>query len=660
MKFIRHGKTRQLAINHARDIAEILRLDDSLWAATSAPVSAFKCDTQFLKLLDTDGNGRIRTDEIRAAISWTLATLSDISALDAGGGSVLISSINPDSPDGAALLTSAAYVAEHSDASASAPGEITLAQIRECMAEMRMRPLNGDGVITDDSAQSPSIAEYIAAATAATGGSPDLSGKTGINAAQLSEFRAAIDDYLAFLDRGARAGADVLPLGTAGTAAAHALLIKHEASIDGFFILAGFRNFDPDNAGKFLSADGTAADASAALGSAPLAKPDPEGRLPLRGDLVNPVRAADIAEIRDSLFAPVLRHGPDSATAADWKQVKAALAPYGAHLASKKGEVAERFPEEKLRVWQAVSFYDAVAKLIEADKDVAHRAAAVGLLEKLALFDGHLLRFLNNFVSLTEFYNPKTRSLFERGSAVIDGRWFNFALETADPAAHSAVAKDSGIFTIYLRVEGRDAAEAPFIVAVPATNGTRGNLFVGKRGVFFDVRGVERDAVITQIIENPISFFEALVAPFVKIGKLIMGKIEGLSNAAEDAIVSETDTAVTTATTLPPANPAVSEKPSYQPATILMGLSVSVAALGSGFALLTKSFSQMTSKALTISLVAGVSVIMLPIILSALIKLASQDLSAILEGCGWAVNQRMRLTRKLRRQFTERRKRPKK
>ena len=43
---------------------------------------------------------------------------------------------------------------------------------------------------------------------------------------------------------------------------------------------------------------------------------------------------------------------------------------------------------------------------------------------------------------------------------------------------------------------------------------------------------------------------------------------------------------------------------------------------------------------------------MLPVILIAVIKLNRQDLSSILEGCGWAINLRMRLDSKLRNQFS--------
>jgi hypothetical protein len=46
-------------------------------------------------------------------------------------------------------------------------------------------------------------------------------------------------------------------------------------------------------------------------------------------------------------------------------------------------------------------------------------------------------------------------------------------------------------------------------------------------------------------------------------------------------------------------------------------------------------------------------VVMVPVSLIAILKLRRQDLSALLEGCGWAINARMRPTREQRRQFTK-------
>jgi len=646
MKFKRYGKAYQLLIRSSQDLPHVLNLDDSHWAVTSAPITAFKCDKQLLAFLDNDNNGRVRTDEIRSAISWCLNTLSDTSGMDAGMNVIKTSAIRKDSADGAALLTTAAYVSEQTQ---SPPEEVSLEHVRQCMDELRMKPLNGDGVIVPEAAPDAEVADYITAAIEATEGDMDLSGKTGIGAEKLAAFESAIGDFLDWKDEGDNAGEEVMPFG-ADTHAVWERTQHHAPQIERFFMLAGFRNFDPENANKFLAAKTAAEDPDDALNYAPLAIPDAESRLPLIGPAVNPAYTDDVAEIRNDIFAKVLGTAPEAVTAEDWNRVKKTLAPYGAYLAAKQGGIVEHLPLEKLRAWYENPHTDIVAQLIEADKDVTRRVAAFNDLEKLILFHGNLLRFINNFVCLSEFYSPKIRALFERGSAVIDGRWFNFSIEAADPSAHSAVAKTSELFILYLKVEHRTDPEKSYTVAVPATAGTRGNLVAGKRGIFFDVYGAEHDCVITQIIENPISLVEAVLAPFIKIGTLIIGKIEALSTSAEEAIVKSADLA----TTAPPAGapPAAN---AASPATLLMSISISIAALGSGLAVLFKSFGAMTMRGRLYSAVIGALIILVPFTIGGIIKLARQDLSAILEGCGWAVNQRLRLTGKLRRQFTERR-----
>ncbi len=649
MKFNRYGKTYQLVINSAKNLPDVLKLDDSHWAVTSAPISAFKCDAQLLKYLDGDNNGRIRTDEMRAAMSWCLETLSDTSEMDKGICAIETRSIRTDSPDGPGLLVTASYVSEQMKSPADV---VTLEQVRTCMDELRMKPLNGDGIVVTEAAQNAAIADYIAAAVTATGGSPDLSGKTGVSAEQLASFKQAIEDFIVWKKIGDNVGSETMPFG-ADTHAVWTLMQKYAPQIDTFFMLAGFKNFDPENVERFLAAKSASDSASDALSNAPLARPNADGSLPLSGPAVNPLFLNDITLIRDQLFATVLGTPIDTASAEDWIRVKTTLAPYGAYLSAKKGGMVETLSLDKLQVWRESSYYADVGKLIEADQDVTRRVSAFSQLEKLLLYHGFLMRVINNFVSLSEFYSPDRRALFERGSAIIDGRWFNFAIEASDPAAHLAVAKTSGIFTLYLKIEHRSDPAKAYTVAVPATSGTRGNLSVGKRGVFFDIYGAEHDAIITHIIENPISLIEAVLAPFAKVGKMIMGKIEGLSTAAEDAIMKSADKVTTSAFSAPPPPPPPAAPAS--PATLLMSISISIAALGSGFAVLSKSFGEMSMKGRIYSAIAAVLIILGPIVLGGIIKLARQDLSAILEGCGWAVNQRMCLTGKLRRQFTERR-----
>lgn len=59
-----------------------------------------------------------------------------------------------------------------------------------------------------------------------------------------------------------------------------------------------------------------------------------------------------------------------------------------------------------------------------------------------------------------------------------------------------------------------------------------------------------------------------------------------------------------------------------------------------------------------IGLAVAIVAVMLPMVISAFMKLRSRDLGAILEGSGWAINGQMRLTFKQGRVFTRRPKRP--
>ena len=70
-------------------------------------------------------------------------------------------------------------------------------------------------------------------------------------------------------------------------------------------------------------------------------------------------------------------------------------------------------------------------------------------------------------------------------------------------------------------------------MAVPVTSGGRGNLCLGKRGIFYDLAGEESDAKVVHIIENPINLSEALLAPFLRLGRMLTGKIESITSDAE-------------------------------------------------------------------------------------------------------------------------------
>ncbi len=101
----------------------------------------------------------------------------------------------------------------------------------------------------------------------------------------------------------------------------------------------------------------------------------------------------------------------------------------------------------------------ALRDLLAEDKLVADKLAGVRELAKLLLYQKHLLALANNFVSFPDLYEPARRAMFETGSLVIDGRWFNLAIRVDDVKAHKDVARSSRIFVLYAELTRADAAQ---------------------------------------------------------------------------------------------------------------------------------------------------------------------------------------------------------
>ena len=654
MHFTRYGKTHQLRLDTPEDLREVLSLDESFWVATSAPSAAFRCDPKFMALVDRDGTGRVTTSEVVEAVRWLLDLLADRSRISEGADALPLSAVNADAGPAKSLLESARYVLDK--VNAENRDSISLCQVREFVTEIEQRPLNGDGVIVPHAAGDDEIAGFISDAVDCLGGAQDAGGKQGITEEDLSTFCDAVAGYLEWREKGelrrGEDGSPVMPLG-AETPDIYAVYAAHADKVDLFFALCRALQFEPRASARvgcveadlsgldFTKAD----DLDACLERAPIARPAADRELPLDEDRVNPLYRAWIGELKAKVLSRILPDIPGTLTEDDWQTVKSALHPHEAYLEAKVGRCVEKLPLDKLETYRDGDFRDRTLKLIEADRRVTSILKGVREVERLLLYHQNLLRFVNNFVNFSQLYDVQQRALFEEGSALIDGRWFNLALRVDDLATHSTVAKDSSIFTLYLEVKGKD--EPAFTVAVPATAGAKGNLAVGKRGVFFNIEGREYDARIVKIIENPISVREALVAPFVRLWAFLIGKIETMSSASEKELQKSTDGALS-------AQPGAAGQPAGGTSGLLVGLSLSAAAISSAFAFVTKTLTGMAGHKVLLGFAGAVLMVMVPVSLIAILKLRRQDLSSLLEGCGWAINARMRLTRALRRQFTKR------
>lgn len=665
MEFRTVGKTFQLVVDSGRDFQDILDLDEALWGATSAPAAIFDGDPVFLGLLDPAKTGRITSNEIKGAIRWLLDKIRCPEAIRADfDGRLPLSELKPETA--AALLDSAAYIL--GELGAEDREHITLKQIRDFFATVAKRPFNGDGVVSqlganEIAAQYPLFKDVVADAIAATGGTPDADGTVGATSKNVTDFVAAAADYLSWLDTGALpAGAsrsDILPMG-ADTAALAGLVRSADPLVTQYFKLSGLLGFDGRieqsamaTKAKLEAFDpANQAEVDAYLASLPLSRPDARCRLAFALEGINPVHRSLWHQVVEKVLRPVLGEGVEELSPEQWAQVKALFAPYEAYMAAKKGGMAEKIPVERLRQYVAMTDLAAMSQEAAArDKLVTDKLAAAREVERLLLCWTYLLRLVNNFVSFPELYDTTRRAMFECGSLVIDGRWFNLAFKVDNVAAHQAMAKSSLICIIYVEVD-RGAA-GKMNVVLPVTNGSKGNLEVGKRGVFFGFDGKEYDAKVVAIIVNPVCVREALLAPFIKMWGIVEGQIEGWSKKAETNMTKDFTKVVSDPSALaakPAAAPPVAKK--EDKSGMLLGASVAVAALGSAFAFISNTLANMTAGAIWVTVICALFALLAPISILAMIKLRKQDLSSLLEGCGWAINLRMKLNSKLRGQFT--------
>jgi len=667
MTFERFGRSYHLRIRSAEQLRSVLDLDEALWVATVAPISRLNCDETFLKLVDFDDNGLVIPCEMREAIEWLFHVLKDRSRLAEACDSVALDAINADDPEGRIIRQSALKMLTRLEATET--DEISVAQIRQLKSQVEASPVSEAGVVIPAATDDPGLTTLISDVLGTVGGVPHPSGEQGVNEEKLDAFLAAARALLTWQAAAAipdgQSSTQIMPLGTK-TPTAYAAYTALRDKVDQYFAQCQALALDPKlaehlghTAAALEQVDFDSPEAIAALlKESPLAPARPDGVLDLDGP-INPYYRQASAALKSQVLQPILGASA-KLPRKGWDQVNAAFAAHRAWVEAKAGAEVEPLGEEKLRQYLDGPTPQALRTLAAQSRDTALVLDNIRVVEKLALYHRWLLPLANNFVSFPELYHPSRLAMFERGSLVMDGRWFCLCVDADDRAAHSKVAKASNMFVLYLEAR-RSGTDQVHRLAVPVTSGSRGNLYVGKRGVFIDIHGSQWDARVVQIIENPVSLTEALVAPFTRLGRFVGGKIESLTSVAEKRMeslagkaVSGVQTTAQQAASAAAAQSRMAANVSAGRRDMLMGVGIAGAALGSAFAFITKTLSTVTWWKILIGLGGVVLAVILPTVLVAVVKLRRRDLSSILEGSGWAVNARMRLSRGLSRFFTRR------
>jgi hypothetical protein len=296
----------------------------------------------------------------------------------------------------------------------------------------------------------------------------------------------------------------------------------------------------------------------------------------------------------------------------------------------------EKLGAEKLSEYISGDYRNKTEALIAEDLAVADEMEQIQDLERLILYQRWLMELANNFVSFAHLYNPEVRSLFEAGTLIIGGRELRFALRVQDRQAHKKIAAESHMYLLYVEVTGKAARDIRFEVVAAVTSTNTKGLYVGKRGIFFTRDGLEWDARIIDVVENPISIWESLKAPFLRLVELIRGQIQKFTKARQAKVEA--------AVAAPSASGVARD--------LMLGGGVAIAALGASLAYVTKAVKEITIIHVLIVLGVIAGIIIVPNIIAGFSKLRKRNMSALLEASGCAVNVLMRLNMNLGRLFT--------
>lgn len=673
MRFRNFGGIHQFVVATAEDLSRIDDLDPARWAATSAPLDDLHCDAKFLAHIDPDGTKRVRHQQLIAARDWLFERLAKREVVGNKSDVIPIDAIDGKGDAGKALRAAAERVnREQKTADAT---KIALADVRAFKGRYHELLANGDGVVPAGIVPEDDVKAFIEVIVGAKGGVPDRGGAKGVDAATLDAFLEATKACVTWREAEAASlvwGAD--------TAAAMDLVDALDRKLEELFLHCDLQRQETPNPESLHLKDDdlralrakSAADIESYLAGSPIATPNPRGELMLT-EPINAVYRDTFEALHEKVIKRALGTSPRVLTRADWRKVKETLAPFAKWRGEKPKLAFDDLSLETLRGYLDGKLEARVRHFIDLDKGAAAELDAVDDLEKLLLYVRWLVTLVNNFVNFSAIYDPRELALMEAGSLVIDGRRLDFCMKVFDRAVHKPVATESLIFLVYAKIQTKDAGPVAYEVVAPLTGGERGKLRLGKRGIFIDTDGKEYDAIITELVENPISVKEAAVAPFRRASRFISEKIEqwvGSKQAAqESAMIARTQEGVTAAQQTadtsvdvalgaaeppPPSGAAPAAAGATPPRrgldmnTLVLGGGMALAGLG---AMLAGLISALTSLNGWLAILGVVLLVMGVSALSGWLKLRKRDMSLLLEASGWAVNVHMKITARIARVF---------
>lgn len=630
------GGASRVRISKGEDIRHLAELDPKMWTVLSCPVKGLEIDDKSLAYIDNDADGKIRVNDIIATAEWMTGALKNADLLLEGKDNIDIEQF-ADNESGRKLHDSAKQILGNLSKEGSV---ISLTDTSDSAAIFAQTRFNGDGVITEATAEDADDKAAIAAAVASFGGVADRSGVQGVNAEMIENFYKALADYVAWQESAVEA-----PFGDCTDAAIEAYNAL-DAKVKDFFMRSRLAAFSPDSTAA-LDVQTSRIEAISSenltgktddIAAYPIARVTGKAEIDL-SEPVNPAWAAQFETVR------ALIKDKKTLTEADWAEIGARFAAYTAWKGAKAGAEVEALGLDAVKDFIARNRKEALLSLVAQDSALAEEAANIDMVDKFLHIYRDFARLLRNFVTLNDFYakDKVVAAIFQSGRLIIDQRECRFCMKVTDMAKHNASAATSGMFLIYCDCTTKTSAEKLNIVAAITVGGI-GDLIVGKNAVYYDNAGTEWDAVITKVVDNPISVAQAFWSPYRRMAKAIENLISKNAADKDAKMMADANTKINAA---PAALPAAAPdgKPAAAPpfdiakvAGIFAAVGVAVGMIGTALSGLLKGLFALKWWQLLIVFAGIMLLISGPAMVMAWLKLRRRNIAPLLNANGWAVN----------------------
>lgn len=642
-KFSTVGGVTRVNIDSGKDILHLDELDRKLWTALSCPLTNLEIDEKTMTMLDTNADGKIHIEEVVAASKWLTKVVNDPELLLRCDASIPLSAFNTGDEEGAHLLETSRQILENLGLEKN---EISIADVSDSIAIFAKTRFNGDGIITENSTDDEAVKAVIKTVIDYMGSLTDRSGEPGVDTDKIETFYTALADFKAWKDDGDADKANVFPYGD-DTAACLAACLAVKDKVEDFFMRCKLASFNADSASVLdvsaakigeIAGNNLAASIEE-IATLPLARVNADHKLPL-GKEINPAWNDAMATFKALVVDKELPKA-EYITEEQWLGIMAKFNAYNAWMDARKGAEVESLGYDVAKTILEENKKDVLLNLVAQDKALESKSNAIDQVDKLLHLYRDFYTLLTNFVTFSDFYNPKKRAIFLAGTLYIDERACDLCIKVSDMGAQGTMAPLSNMNILYCDCTCKGKPDT-MTIAAAVTDGDAGAIMVGKNAVFYDRDGIGWNATVTKIIENPISIRQAFWSPYRKMARSVEDMVNKRAAEKDAKVMADVNSKIENANI-----PADEQKPEIKPPFDIAKFAGIFAAIGLALGLVTSAIGGLFSWLglhwyhWAIMFVAIIVVVSGPSMIMAWLKLRKRNLTPVLNANGWALNQRL-------------------